>query len=186
MKPAEARTSKYEKIVSLAKRRGFFWPSYEVYGGLSGFIDLGPLGVLLKQKLLEHWREVFVKPHQEFIVEVETPVITPQAVFKASGHLDHFTDYVVECEACGGKFRADTLIEEQAPLKSVEGLSEEELWKVIQKHGVKCPECGGNLSKPEKFNLLFSTTKGRSPSTLDTLVQKPLRGCSSTSSECTR
>ncbi|HDJ94795.1 MAG TPA: glycine--tRNA ligase, partial [Acidilobales archaeon] len=110
----------YEKIVELAARRGFFWRSYEIYGGVAGFVDLGPLGVVLKKNSEEKWRELFILKHQDFIVEIETPVITPRAVLEASGHLEHFTDPIVECKKCGRKFRADHLIEDETGA-SVEG-----------------------------------------------------------------
>ncbi|OYT61825.1 MAG: glycine--tRNA ligase [Thermofilum sp. ex4484_15] len=150
---------KYEKISRLAKRRGFFWQSYEIYGGIGGFISLGPLGVGLKNNIIEKWREVFVKPYRETIVEIETPIITPSKVFEASGHIEHFTDYIVECVKCGRKFRADHLLEEKG-LTGLEGLREEELNRLIAEKGVKCPECGGTLGPVSKFNLLFKTTIG--------------------------
>ncbi len=151
---------KYEKIIELARRRGFFWPSAEIYGGVRGFIDFGPLGCLLKRNIIEKWRKFFVYPHQDFIVEIETPIIMPAKVFEASGHVEHFTDYIVECLKCGRKFRADHLIEEQTGLSGLEKYSERELTEIIRKYGVKCPECGGELSKVRKFNLLFKTVIG--------------------------
>jgi glycyl-tRNA synthetase len=150
---------RYEKIVDLAKRRGFFWPSYEVYGGVAGLYDLGPLGALLKTNIVNLWREYFVLRHQDFVVEIETPVITPEIVLKASGHLDHFTDPITECVKCGRKYRADHLIEESAGMK-VEGLSIEELNKLIREKNLRCPVCGGELSDVKAFNLLFKTSIG--------------------------
>lgn len=150
---------KYEKIVELAKRRGFFWPSYEIYGGVAGFYDLGPLGILLKNRIVEKWREWFVKKNQGFVVEIETPIIMPYKVLEASGHVEHFTDPIVECLRCGRKFRADQLVEECLNVK-VEGMSVEELSKLIRDEGIKCPLCGGELSDVRLFNLLFTTTIG--------------------------
>ena len=150
---------KYEKIVELAKRRGFFWPSYEIYGGVAGFYDLGPLGILLKNRIVEKWREWFVRKNQGFVVEIETPIIMPYKVLEASGHVEHFTDPIVECLRCGRKFRADQLVEESLNVK-VEGMSVEELSKLIRDEGIKCPLCGGELSDVRLFNLLFTTTIG--------------------------
>jgi len=150
---------KYEKIVELAKRRGFFWPSYEIYGGVAGFYDLGPLGILLKNRIVEKWREWFVRKNQGFVVEIETPIIMPYKVLEASGHVEHFTDPIVECLRCGRKFRADQLVEECLNVK-VEGMSVEELSKLIRDEGIKCPLCGGELSDVRLFNLLFTTTIG--------------------------
>jgi len=151
---------KYEKIVKLAKRRGFFWNSYEIYGGLGGFITLGPLGVLLRNNIIEKWRRVFIHPHQEFIVEIDSPIISPEKVFVASGHVDHFTDYVVECKRCGRNYRADHLIEEATSLTGLEKLTPNDLTKIIIENNVTCPECGGPLSEVKTFNLLFKTTIG--------------------------
>ena len=156
----ERRLDKAEKVMELARRRGFFWPSTELYGGVGGFLDFGPLGVALKRKIEEKWRRWFVLRHQDFIVEVETPVIMPEVVFKASGHVDHFTDHAVSCIDCGRKYRADHVVEEATRLKGLEGLSAEELSKLMEERGVKCPECGGRLGKVYSFNLLFKTSIG--------------------------
>ncbi|RLF23159.1 MAG: glycine--tRNA ligase [Thermoprotei archaeon] len=149
-----------DRVMELARRRGFFWISAELYGGVSGFLDFGPLGKLLKRKIEEKWRQWFIVKNQEFVVEIETPVITPYKVFEASGHVAHFTDYMVECLKCGRKFRADHLIEEQAGLTGLEGLSEAELSSIIRERGLKCPECAGPLGEVKRFNLLFQTTIG--------------------------
>ncbi|NHW44632.1 MAG: glycine--tRNA ligase [Candidatus Verstraetearchaeota archaeon] len=149
-----------DKVMELARRRGFFWTSAELYGGVSGFLDFGPLGKLLKRKIEEKWRYWFVLRNQDFVVEIETPIIAPYKVFEASGHVSHFTDYMVECLKCGRKFRADHVIEEQTGLSGLEGLSEEQLTSIIVEKGVKCPECGGHLGGVKKFNLLFKTAIG--------------------------
>ena len=150
---------RYEKIVDLAVRRGFFWPSYEIYGGVSGLYDLGPLGSLMKRNIVEEWRRIFIQKHQEFVVEIETPVIAPARVFEASGHVESFTDPIVECLKCGRKYRADHLVEQSAGVK-VEGARPEELTRIIREKGVRCPQCGGELSDVRLFNLLFRTTIG--------------------------
>ena len=160
----------YEKVVELARKRGFFWPSFEIYGGVAGFYDLGPLGTLLKNSIAQLWREYFVVRHMDMVVEIETPVITPRAVFEASGHLEHFTDPIVECLSCGRKFRADQLVEEACGVR-VEGLSTDELTKILREKGVKCPVCGGELSDVRTFNLLFQTYIG--PYTQNTAFLRP-------------
>jgi len=150
---------KYDKVVELAKRRGFFWPSFEIYGGVAGFYDLGPLGTLLKSNIIRLWREFFITRHMDMVVEIETPVITPEVVFEASGHLHHFTDPIVECTSCRRKFRADQLIEEALNVK-VEGRSAEELTRMIRENNVRCPFCGSDLGEVRVFNLLFQTFIG--------------------------
>lgn len=153
------REDLYEKIVELAVRRGFFWQSYEIYGGVAGLVDLGPLGAVLKRNIEEKWREWFIIRHQDFIVEIETPMITPKAVFEASGHLEHFTDPIVECRRCGRKFRADHLVEEKIGI-TVEGLKPYELAKIIRENDIKCPICNSSLGEVREFSLLFQTTIG--------------------------
>lgn len=148
-----------EHVMELARRRGFFWQSYEIYGGTAGFYDLGPLGVRLKNKIVELWRRYFIQRHQDIVIEIETPVIGPAKVYEASGHVEHFTDPIVECLKCGRKFRADHLIEDKLKMK-VEGMSVDELTKLIREHGITCPVCSGELSEVKLFNLLFRTTIG--------------------------
>ncbi|MEM2552131.1 MAG: glycine--tRNA ligase [Sulfolobales archaeon] len=150
---------KYERIMDLAVRRGFFWPSYEIYGGVSGLYDLGPLGALLKRNIVEEWRRVFVQRHQEYVVEIETPMIAPSRVFEASGHVESFTDPIVECTKCGRKYRADHLIEAASGVKT-EGMKPEDLSRVIAEKNIRCPQCGGPLGEVRLFNLLFKTTIG--------------------------
>ncbi len=150
---------KYTEIVELAKRRGFFWPSYEIYGGVAGFYDMGPLGAALKRRLEAFWREWFIRRHQDMVVEIETPVIAPARVFEASGHVESFTDPIVECTRCGRLFRADHLVEETLGVKA-EGLSPEELEHMIRENNIRCPVCGGDLGGVRLFNLLFKTTIG--------------------------
>ncbi len=150
---------KYQKVLELAKRRGFFWPSYEIYGGVAGFYDLGPYGILLKNRIIEKWRRFFVKDHSNYVVEIETPVIGPSKVYEASGHVANFTDPIVECLQCGRKFRADHLIKEKLGI-DVEGLSPEEITKIIRENNLRCPVCGGELGEVKTFNLLFQTQIG--------------------------
>ncbi|RLI24698.1 MAG: glycine--tRNA ligase, partial [Candidatus Hecatellales archaeon] len=138
-------------------RRGFFWPSFEIYGSEAGFLDYGPLGALLKRKLEQKWVDWFVR--REGLMLIDTVVVAPEIVFQASGHTAHFTDPVTTCMACGRKWRADHLLEEQAGI-SGEGLTVEELGRLLTSHGVRCPECGGELDKPQAFNELFKTTIG--------------------------
>jgi len=148
----------YEVLNDLAKRRGFYWISYEIYGGVSGLYDFGPIGVLIKRNIMNEWINNMVY-NCDLIVEIETPIITPRVVLQASGHEEHFTDPVVECTKCGRVFRADHLIEEKTGL-NVEGAVLEELHRIIIENRIKCPECGGELSKPDKALLLFKTEIG--------------------------
>jgi len=149
----------YDKIIELAKRRGFFWPSYEIYGGLSGFYDIGPFGLNLKRKIIEAWRQMFIKNHQGFVVEVETPLVGPSIVYEASGHVENFTDPIIRCKECGRIYRADHLVEEKLGINA-EGLSILELESIIKSKGLRCPVCNGELEGVRNFNLLFKTQIG--------------------------
>ena len=91
---------KFTAINELAKRRGFFWSSFEIYGGSGGFVTYGPLGARLKQNIEAKLRELFVK--KIGIYEMESSVIAPGKVFEASGHVDHFKEPMVECQNCHG------------------------------------------------------------------------------------
>lgn len=156
---------KYEKIAELAKRRGFFWPSYEIYGGVGGLIDFGHLGATLKHKIEAKWRDEFVR--QQGLIEIETPVVGIGKVFEASGHAKHFTDKMVECQKCKRKWRVDHVIQEQTRIKGVEGLSLEELDKIIAEKNIRCPECKGKLGKTQHFNLMFKTSIGPYADSID-------------------
>jgi len=151
---------KFTIINELARRRGFFWQSYEIYGGVSGFVTYGFLGAKLKQNIENKLREIFV--NKLGIMEIEAPIIAPSKVFEASGHVDHFKEPMVECLKCKRRFRADHLLEETAKLSEsdVEKLSLEELKEAMEKHEVRCPECGGNFSEPKHFLTMFKTTIG--------------------------
>lgn len=173
---------KYDKIVELGRRRGFFWPSSEIYGGVAGFLDFGPMGAMLKRNIERRWREVFIHRHHGLVYEIETPVIMPAKVFEASGHVENFTDVIVECMQCHKRFRADHLIVEQVgEVKGIEGMTPEELDALILEKGVKCSECQGQLSKISRFNLLFRTNIGPYSENVAYLSQRPPRACSSIS-----
>jgi len=143
-------------ILSLAKRRGFIWPAYEIYGGVAGLYDYGPLGAEMKRNIEGYWRELYI--HQEGFLEISCAVLGPREVFEASGHLKEFTDLVVQCSRCGLSFRADYLAEKLHEQPST--LSSDDLWKLLEENNVTCPDCGGELSRPTTFNLMFKTAIG--------------------------
>ncbi|XRP97376.1 glycine--tRNA ligase [Methanocaldococcus sp. 16A] len=147
----------YEKIMDLAKRRGYLWSSFEIYGGIAGFVDYGPLGCLLKNNIISKFREQYII--KEGFYEIESPTVTPYEVLKASGHVDNFTDPIVECKNCLESFRADHLIEEFVDVDT-EGKTLKELEELIRKHDIRCPKCGGELGEVKKFNLMFVTSIG--------------------------
>ncbi len=125
----------FEKIGNLAKRRGFIYPGSEIYGGLSGTWDYGPLGAELKRNIKnEYWR--FMTREHDNIVGLDAAIIMSPKVWEASGHLDSFSDPLVECKKCHHRFRADQLSEQ------------------------KCPDCGGEITEPKQFNLMVETYLG--------------------------
>ena len=100
--------SKFEKLNELARRRGFFWKSYEIYGGVGGFVTYGFPGAKLKQNIEQKVRENFVS--KQSIFEIESPIITPRKILEASGHVDSFKEPMVECLECKRSFRAYDLL----------------------------------------------------------------------------
>lgn len=135
-----------DDIVSLAKRRGFIYQGSEVYGGLSGTWDYGPLGVALKRNIMQLWWKLFVDGRDD-MYGVDAAILMNQKVWQASGHVDTFTDPLVECSNCKGRFRADKLEDSN-----------------------KCPNCGmvGTFGEARAFNMMFKTNVG--PVTDDTSI----------------
>jgi len=151
---------KYEIISEMGKRRGYFWPSYEIYGGVGGFITYGPLGALLKKRLEDKFRRFYLQPLA--ILEIETPVIMPSNVLEASGHVENFKEPTVECAKCKNKFRADHLLQEFGEMTDTETekLTLQNVVDELKNHKIRCPECGGEFDKAEQFMTMFTTTIG--------------------------
>ncbi|MBF4468283.1 MAG: glycine--tRNA ligase [Methanobrevibacter arboriphilus] len=147
----------HEKMINISTKRGFLWPSFEIYSGVSGFTDYGPLGAILKNNIMQLWRKQYIAG--EGFYEIESPTVTPEEVLKASGHVDNFTDPMAQCDGCKDVFRADHIIEEVTNLE-VEGMTNEELDKIVKKHNVNCPNCGDKLSEIWNYNLMFKTNIG--------------------------
>jgi glycyl-tRNA synthetase len=147
---------KNEKVNELARRRGFLWPAFELYGGAAGFYDYGPLGAPLKRRIEDIWRQFFVI--SEGFAEIEAPTIGVEGIFQASGHLSGFSDPLTGCKECKEIYRADHLIKHIVEVP--DALSNEEIYKCIQENEIGCPECGGELSEVYEFNLMFKTMIG--------------------------
>ncbi len=164
MEEAKENEKKLSKKLSInditifCKRKGFVFPTSEIYGGLSGFFDYGPLGVELLNNIKNEWWDYHVHKRED-IVGMYGSIITNPKVWVASGHTEHFSDVLVECKKCHQRFRADHLIEEKTGIK-VEGSSIEEMERIIKEKNIKCPKCGGELSEPKSFNLMFQTFVG--------------------------
>ena len=145
-----------DKIVSLAKRRGFIWQGSEVYGGMRGTWDYGPLGLALKRKIMNEWWDFFVE-NREDMFGVDAAIIMNPKVWKASGHAATFADPLVEDLKTGERYRADHLLKDAGI--DAEGLSNEKITEIIREKGLKSPK-GNDLSDVRSFNMMFQTNVG--------------------------
>lgn len=145
-----------DRIVSLAKRRGFIWQGSEVYGGMRGTWDYGPLGLALKRKIMNEWWEFFVE-NREDMFGVDAAIIMNPKVWKASGHAATFADPLVEDLRTGERYRADHLLKDAGI--EAEGLSNEKITEIIREKGLKSPK-GNDLSDVRSFNMMFQTNVG--------------------------
>ncbi len=153
--------SETRALAELAKRRGFFFPSNEAYGGTAGFYTYGPEGAALKRNIEDAWRDLFVRELGN--MELEAPTIMPEAVFEASGHLEGFDDMIIECGECGATHRADHLVEDAVEdIEDAEALGAERVAELITEHRIVCPSCTTPLAEQpvEEFNLMFGTNIG--------------------------
>lgn len=146
-----------DKIQDIAYRRGIAFPAAEIYGGLSGVFEYGPIGTLMRRKIINFWREYFVKSENHF--EIEGAIILPEKVFEGSGHLAKFCDPLIQCKNCKSMYRADKIIEENLK-QNVDGLSVDELDKIIAKNKLTCPRCKGEFMNAREFNLMLRTEIG--------------------------
>ncbi|MFU8868233.1 glycine--tRNA ligase [Natronococcus sp.] len=149
-----------EKLVELAKRRGYFFQSSGAYGGVGGFYTFGPQGASLKGNVEDAWRDRFAVA--EGNMEIDAPTIMPEPVFEASGHLEGFDDMLVECPECGESHRADHVVEDNTEYEDAESLPIPEVEEVIAEYELVCPSCGAGLAGQavEAFNLMFATNIG--------------------------
>ncbi len=178
---AKNQNETVEKIVSLAKRRGFVFQSSEIYGGLNGCWDYGPLGVELLKNVKEEWWKAMT--YREDVEGLDASILMHPRVWEASGHVENFTDPMIDCKQCKARFRLDTLTELisdknkekalkefDASILSKEGTLEEKFNSVLEEQSLAtklldllgCPQCGnkGTFTQPRKFNLMFKTFLG--------------------------
>lgn len=168
-------TPTMEKIVSLAKRRGFVYPSSEIYGGFAAVYDYGPLGVELANNIKKFWWKEMVQKRVD-IVGLDSAIFMSPKIWEASGHVAGFSDPLVECKNCHARSRLDHLLEEIG-VQADEKMSEEEITKVFKDHAkeIKCPVCGKKeFTDPKKFNLLVKSNLGNTTDDLKNPVY--LRG----------
>ena len=154
-----------EKIVALAKNRGFVYPGSEIYGGLANTWDYGPLGVEFKNNVKKAWWKKFVQ-ESKYNVGLDAAILMNPRTWEASGHVGGFADPLIDCKECKARFRADKLIEDYMQengmeVVPVDGWGNDKLEGYIAEKEIKCPECGkSNFTSIRQFNLMFKTFQG--------------------------
>ncbi|EEP29202.1 glycine--tRNA ligase [Shuttleworthella satelles] len=168
-----------EKIVALAKARGFVYPGSEIYGGLANTWDYGNLGVELKNNVKRAWWQKFIQESPQN-VGIDGAILMNPQTWVASGHLGSFSDPLMDCKECHERFRADKIIEDFAQEhqivlpSSVDGWSNKEMEDWIQEHNVPCPSCGKhNFTEIRQFNLMFKTFQGVTEDAKNTVYLRP-------------
>ncbi len=155
-----------EKIVALAKARGFMYAGSEIYGGLANTWDYGPLGVELKNNVKRAWWNSFIS-HNPYNVGMDSAILMNPEVWVATGHVGNFDDPLMDCKACKSRFRADKLIEDylfanhQEPESPIDGWTNEQMEQFIEDKNICCPTCGKHdFTQIRQFNLMFKTFQG--------------------------
>ncbi|MBQ1484251.1 MAG: glycine--tRNA ligase [Eubacterium sp.] len=167
-----------EKVVALAKNRGYVFPGSEIYGGLANTWDYGPLGVEFKNNVKKAWWKKFVQ-ESRLNVGLDAAILMNPKTWEASGHVGGFSDPLIDCKECKARFRADKLIEDHIaqnglPPMIVDGWSNAKLEEYIRENGVKCPECGkSNFTGIRQFNLMFKTFQGVTEDSAAQLYLRP-------------
>ena len=166
-----------DKLVALAKNRGFVYPGSEIYGGLSNSWDYGPLGVQLKNNIKQAWWKKFVVENP-YNVGLDSAIIMNPTTWQASGHIGGFSDPLMDCKSCKSRHRADDLIEEYNQKHGIEenisGWTNEQMEQYIIEHKIPCPVCGNsNFTGVRKFNLMFKTFIGVTEDSTSTVYLRP-------------
>ena len=158
-----------DDMAVFCKKKGFIYLNSEIYGGMAGFFDFGPLGVELNNNIKNAFWKEFVQKRDN-VVGLDGSIISHPKVWEASGHVENFEDVILRCKKCKEQFRADHLIEDVLKI-SADGMSEEKINQLIKKHNIKCPKCKGELEEVAEFNLMFKTNVG--PEKGDTAYLRP-------------
>jgi len=149
-----------KELATFCKKKGFIYPSSEIYGGIAGFWDFGPLGVELFNTLKQSWWKYFVHARDD-IVGLDASIISHPKTWEASGHLESFGDLMLVCGKCKNKVRADHFVEERLS-KPADGMTAEEINHLVRENKLKCPQCNSEFKEANNFNLLFETKVGAS------------------------
>ncbi len=153
---------KTDAVMDLAKRRGFLWPAYDIYGGAAGFYDYGPLGAVMKQRFEALWRTIFVHREHTPMAEIFCPRVTPEAVLVASGHVGEFTDLLVSCLSCKAPLRADHLVAAAGFTGNAGALKAPDIDTELAARKPKCPNCAkaAGFTPTVRQNLMNETEIG--------------------------
>jgi glycyl-tRNA synthetase len=166
-----------EKIVALAKHRGFIFPGSEIYGGLANTWDYGPLGVELKNNVKRAWWKKFIQ-ESPYNVGLDAAIFMNRQTWVASGHIGNFHDPMIDCKHCQARHRVDKLIESTLQEKGidqvVDGLPFSRMAQLIQQHQITCPTCGkADFTEIRQFNLMFKTHQGVTESSVNEIYLRP-------------
>ena len=162
-----------EKIVALCKNRGFVFAGSEIYGGLANTWDYGPLGARLKNNVKDAWRKRFIQERRDSY-EIDADILMHPRVWEASGHVQSFSDPLLDCKECKMRHRADNLIDDFDPEAHADGMTKEEMFQYIKDHHIPCPHCGKhNFTDIREFNLMFQTYRGVTESSKSTIYLRP-------------
>ena len=174
---AEEKTM--DKVIALAKGRGFIYPGSEIYGGLANTWDYGPLGVEFKNNVKKAWWKKFIQ-ESKYNVGVDCAILMNPQTWIASGHLSSFSDPLMDCKECHERFRADKIIEDFAAENnitlesSVDGWTNQQMMDFINEHNIPCPSCGKhNFTDIRQFNLMFKTFQGVTEDAKNTVYLRP-------------
>ncbi len=149
-----------EKLVNLCKQYGFIFQGSEIYGGLANTWDYGPLGSRLKNNIKDTWRKRFIQERPN-AYEVDAAILMHPRVWEASGHVQSFSDPLMDCRSCKTRHRVDNLIDDFDPNAHADGMTQEEMFAYIKEHHIPCPKCGHHdFTDIRQFNLMFETYRG--------------------------
>lgn len=149
-----------DQLVSLCKRRGFIFPGSEIYGGLANTWDYGPLGVELKNRVKKEWWKTFVHKRPD-MMGMDASILMNSKVWEASGHVKNFTDPLIECRSCNGRFRCDHLLEAKIGTEAVSVLKIDQMQPLLVAEKIACPTCGKrDWAIAKQFNMMFKTHQG--------------------------
>lgn len=162
-----------DELIAYCNQYGFIFQGSEIYGGLANTWDYGPLGTRLKNNIKDAWRYYFIQ-RRENSFEVDADILMNSMIWKASGHLDGFTDPLIDCKECKTRHRADNLINDYDAQAGADAMTQEEMIQFIRENNVPCPKCGkSNFTDIRQFNLMFATQRGVTGDSQNTVYLRP-------------